>query len=503
MSGRLAVVDVSKRFATQRVLSDVSLDVEAGQVHALVGHNGSGKSTLVKILAGYHAAERGARAWVDGEPFKLGDPDAAYERGLRFVHQDLGLVEGLDAVDNIFLGNVYPRNRWGRIDWTQARREAAAVLEELGYSIDVRRPVGALSLAQRTGVALARALYQRGRKARLLVLDEATSALPSTAVSHLFQVIRRLTRRGLSVVYISHNLEEVLAIGDWVTVLRDGHVVAVEDVAALDEARLVERMVGSPIPLSAGAARSPSSAEVPALRVRELSAGAIRGLDLDVAVGEIVGVTGVAGSGRDELAAALFGSEPRRGEVAVLGRRVPPGRPDRSIALGLGLLPTDRGRNGLFPEMSVRDNLTLPILPTRAGRLLLDKRREADADTWLDELGIRPRDPTRRMRELSGGNQQKVLLARWLRARPKVLILDEPTQGVDVETVDHIHRLIQQAAAEGMSFVVCSSDTEELRELSDRIVVLYRGREQCQLTGPDITREAIDTAALMFTEVAS
>jgi ribose transport system ATP-binding protein len=493
---QLEVGGVDMSFGPQQVLHDVGLHVRAGEVHALVGHNGSGKSTMIKVLAGIHTPEPGAVVRVHGRPIPPSDPQAAYDAGLRFVHQDLGLVDSLDAVDNVLFGATYPRRRFRRIDWRAARSAVAALVDELGYRLDVRSPVARLSLADRTGVALARALYEPRGRARVVLFDETTAALPARGVDRLFDAIRRLVARGLGVVYISHRLEEIFRIADRVTVLRDGRVVAVESVAALSERRLIELMVGRGLDRSNGR-RAATSSRQAILRVRGLRSRRIRRADLDVHEGEIVGVAGLDGSGREDLAPALFGSIPRRGDVSVRRVPVPAGRPDLAIRFGIGLLPSDRLRNGLFHRMTVRENLTMPDMPVVFGRGPLDRRREAAiAVDWLERLDVRPRRPEVPVAALSGGNQQKLLLARWLRLKPQVLVLDEPTQGVDVGAVDRIYAMVRSSADEGTSVVVCSSDADELALLCDRVVVFGAGEVRDELAGEELNRHAIDTAVL-------
>jgi len=496
----LRVTGVSKRFAGQPALEDFTLTLEPGQVHALVGHNGSGKSTFVKLLCGFHRPEAGAEAWVGDEAFVLGDAQAARRAGLRFVHQDLGLVGSLPVVDNVVLGEVYPTRRLRTIDWAVARRQVADLLADLGYDIDPRRPVDRLSLIERTGVAIARALRD-GENARVLVLDEPTAALPADAVERLFAVVRRLRDQGLAILYISHHLDEVSAIADQVTVLRDGRKVATRQVNGLPEDELVELIVGHTVEQQSRPPEPPSPPiGTAALSVRDLRAGALRRLDLDVAPGEVVGVAGVAGSGRDDLAGALFGAAPRLGTVSVAGRVIPAERPEAAISSGLGLLPADRAHTGLVPNLGVAQNLTLARLEASCRGLLLRRRRErCDSLAWLERLDVRPCDPSKPIEQLSGGNQQKVLLGRWLRAGVDVLIVDEPTQGVDVGSVEQIHELIRARARRGTAFVVCSSDTDELVRLCHRVVVLNRGLVVDELRGAAIGRDAIDRLCLRTT----
>ncbi|TDW24218.1 sugar ABC transporter ATP-binding protein [Kribbella kalugense] len=493
----LEVAAVSKRFGTHLVLDDLDLTVRPGEVHALVGHNGSGKSTLVKILAGFHQPERGARGRVNGSGFTLGDVRSARTAGLRFVHQDLGLVETMSALDNVTLGHPYPHRQFGAIDWPRARKEAGALLASLGYDIDPRTPVCELSLADRTGIAIARALRGSTTGGRILVLDEPTAALPATGVHELFEVVTRLSASGAGVLYISHHLDEVFTIADRVTVLRDGRQVATRPTSEIDESQLVELMIGHDVRLHRRHSPAPRARRA-ALRVQDLGASQLSGIDFQIKPGEIVGVAGVAGSGRDELASALFGTAPRRGEVVLDGKPLPAGRPDLSIRRGLGLLAADRAVTGLVPTMSVRQNLTLPKLrSSRRGLFLSRRTEEHESARWLDQLGVKLRHSSQPITELSGGNQQKVLLGRWLRAGPAVLILDEPTQGVDVGAIESIYTVIREHAERGTAYLVCSSDADELISLCDRILVLRRGRIAAELSGDDLRRDVVDRACLI------
>lgn len=488
---------VSKTFGAQQALQDFEFDVRGGEVHALVGHNGSGKSTFVKALAGYHRPDPGAWAAVDDEQFELGSSAAATAAGLRFVHQDLGLVEALSAVDNFFLGVPYPKRANHLIDWHAARDATAEAIGRLGFNFDPSLPVAALSPTQRTGLAIARALHGKGAGGRVLVLDEPTAALPGPEVESLFAAIRRLQREGIAIIYISHHLEEVFAIADRVTVLRDGKRVTTSAVSELDETRLVELIVGDAVRAAAGARRFARTDEAPALQLSGFSGRRIHRLDLDVAAGEIVGVAGVDGSGREELAPTVFGALPRGGEVAVGGKHVPALRPDAAVACAMGYVPADRAGDGALVGMTVSQNLTVARLRTRLQGLLLDSRAEdGEAVSWSDRLGLKPARPDAPVEILSGGNQQKVVVARWLRLSPHVLVLDEPTKGVDVGAVAAIWSLIAEAADGGSGVLVCSSDTEELALYCDRVIVLARGAVVGEFRGDELTAERIDALAL-------
>jgi ribose transport system ATP-binding protein len=491
------VQHVAKTFGAQQALRDFDFEVRGGEVHALVGHNGSGKSTFVKVLAGYHSPDAGASAVVDDVEFELGSPVAATAAGLRFVHQDLGLVEALSAVDNYFLGALYPTRSNQLIDWHAARDATAEALGSLGFDFDPSLPVRALSPTQRTGLAIARALYGQGSGGRVLVLDEPTAALPGPEVESLFAAVRTLKRQGIATIYISHHLEEVFAIADRVTVLRDGERVTTCSVSELDEARLVELIVGDAASAAAGARRFERTGGPPALQLDDLSSRRIHGVDLEVAAGEIVGVAGVDGSGREAVAPAVFGAVPRDGDVTVCGQRVPALRPDAAVAARMGYVPADRAADAVLAGMTVSQNLTVAGVRTRLRGLLLDARGESDeAESWAARLGLKPARPDAPIEILSGGNQQRVVVARWLRLAPRALVLDEPTKGVDVAAVAAIWSLIAEAADNGAGVLVCSSDTGELALYCDRVIVLARGEVVGEFSGDELTGETIDALAL-------
>lgn len=492
----LAVTGVSKVFDGHRALDSLAFDVGPGEVHALVGHNGSGKSTFVKVLSGFHTPERGYQANTAGEPLALGNARAAHDAGLRFVHQELGLVDHLSVVDNVILGSAFPTRRLGRIDWKRASQLVDEQLEQLGYVLDVRRPVGELSPIHRTAVAIARALHG-DISPHTLVLDEPTAALPTSGVTGLFDVIRRLRSRGIGIIYISHHLDEVFEIADRVTVLRDGRQVATRPIEELDTDRLIELIVGANVDLGTTRGTTVRGSGAAVLEIRDVRAAGLNGVNFEVGAGEIVGVAGIAGSGRDTLAGTIFGAVPRSGSVTVMGNVVRPERPGHSIKAGLGYIGANRAATGLIPYLSIRENLTLTRLDGALRGFFLSPRREArDVVPWLKRVDIRPADPEKRADQLSGGNQQKVLLARWLRSLPRLLLIDEPTQGVDVGAVERVYQVVRQAAENGTAFLVSSSNSDELASLCHRVLVLNRGRIAAELSGDALTREAIDHACL-------
>jgi ribose transport system ATP-binding protein len=494
---KLAVRGVCKTFGSQRVLTNLNLDVWAGEVHVLVGHNGSGKSTFVKLLAGFHEPDPGSLARVGEERFELGSAAAAERAGLRFVHQDLALIETLDAVDNVYLGAPFPTRGGGRIDWPGARRETERLLASLGFDFDVSRPVRGLSMTQRTGVAIARALLPREAPSQVIVLDEPTAALPAHDVERLFGVIRLLQRQGLGILYISHHLEEVFGLGDTVTVLRDGVTVTTARPVELDESELVELMVGRSAQRQPGTAPAIRVSGDVVLEVRGLSAGVLEQIDFEIRGGEVLGVAGIDGSGRPDLASAIFGGTDRSGEMRLAGTAISPLRPDIAVRHGIALVPADRAGEAAFATLSITDNLTLPRITTRLrGLLVAGAVQDAETMSWSERLAVRPLRPDATFATLSGGNQQKVVLARWLRLSPKLLILDEPTKGVDVGAVVSIWELIGEAAADGAAVLVCSSDAGELATYCDRVLVLRRGRVAAELAGDELNADRLDALAL-------
>ena len=497
----LRITGLTKTFPGQRALDNVDLEIAPGEIHALVGQNGSGKSTVVKVLAGYHEPDDGAVAEVAGVPFELGSSTAALDAGLRFVHQDLGLVETMSVSDNFRmtrrLRSLAPLRRG------DDRADARRALEALGYAIDPTAPIAALAESERTAVGVARALDGAGEDGRfpLLVLDEATAALPGPEVSRLFGALRRVAAAGTAVLFISHYLDEVLSIADRVTVLRDGKRVATTPVSELTHEGLANLMLGRQLVAEAAAHTRldapPEGAEA-VLSLRGVGGAELAPFNLDVQPGEVVGIAGLTGSGRDELASLLSGRRVRTGEVHVGGRLIPPHRPRSAIDAGLCAVPADRANDALFRMETVRENLTIADLkPFWSGGRLRKRDETAHAALWVQELDVRPARTDAIIGELSGGNQQKVVMARWFRCTPRVLVLDEPTQGVDVGSKADIHRLVDLATSRGTATIVCSSDSAELERLCSRVIVLQRGVVIAELRGDEITSERIEETQLL------
>jgi ribose transport system ATP-binding protein len=492
----LTVHGLSKTFVGTRALDSVDFELRAGEIHALVGQNGCGKSTLIKVLAGYHPADPGARIHVAGRAADVHDAAASRAAGFRFVHQDLGLVETLDAVENLMLGRAVATGFGRRIRWDAERQDVERRMRMLGYGFDVRRPVAELGAAERTGIAIARALWD-WENARVLVVDEPTAALPREEVKILFEALRRVRQAGLGVIYVSHRLDEIFAIGDRVTVLRDGRRVGTWPVAGLDQDRLVSLMIGDERLRPARTASSRGGHGV-ALEARGLCGTVVDNVDLRARRGEVLGIAGLTGSGREEILPLLFGALPRAGDVLVDGRPVPPS-PRGAMAAGLALVPADRRGDGAVLAFSVRENCVLTDLRRHTSRFgYLNRAGErGEVEDWMSELDIRPRRPEAVFRTLSGGNQQKVVLAKWLRRKPAVLLLDEPSQGVDVGAKAIIHTLARDVAAGGSCVVIASSDDSELCDTCDRVLVMRDGRiaatvEADRLTAEEIGRLQLD-----------
>jgi ribose transport system ATP-binding protein len=491
MTALLEIRGMSKSFPGTRALESVDMEIAGGEIHALVGQNGSGKSTLIKILAGFHAPESGSVVRVDGDEVELGHPAAARNAGLRFVHQDLALVESLSVVENLALGRGFETGVGGRILWRAERRSARDMLGSLGFDVDVRRPVGELTAAERTGVAIARALWEWEDGARVLVLDEPTATLPKAEVEILFESVRRVRERGVGVLYVSHRLDEVFSIADRVSVLRDGRKVGTYETRDLDEKKLIGLMLGAAITRAVSSASAPAGHTV--LKARGLCGAVLADVDFEARAGEVVGFAGLTGSGREELLPLLFGAHARNGTVHVGEDLVAPGSPQEAIRQGMSLVPADRLKQGGVFEMSVRSNMTLTGLSELRGPggAIRKRREKREVSDWLNRLDVRPHDPDLRLATLSGGNQQKVVIAKWLRMRPRVLLLDELTQGVDVGAKAMIHALIRQAAEAGTAVVLASSDDEEICDLCDRAYVLREGRIAAELSQREMTIDEV------------
>ncbi|SEL17502.1 sugar ABC transporter ATP-binding protein [Streptacidiphilus jiangxiensis] len=491
----LETAGIGKSFAGVHALRGVDLTLHAGQVHALIGENGAGKSTLIKVITGVHRPDAG-RLRFGGQEREFRSPSEAQKAGISTIYQEVNLVPMMSVARNLFLGRE-PR-RFGLLDVRRMNREAGRVLAEYGVEVDVTRPLQTLGLGAQQMVALARAVQV---EARVVIMDEPTSSLEPREVETLFSVIRGLTARGIAVVYVSHRLDELYAICDRVTVLRDGRVVHSGELAGLDRLELVSLMLGREQSVvrdkgttAFGAGRRSRAGGTPALRARGLSVRhRVHDVSFDVHPGEVVGLGGLLGAGRSETAKAVVGAlGAGAGSVEVAGRPLARRSPAAAIRAGVVLLPEDRKVEGIVPNLSVRENIVLAALPTlsRAG-IVSRARQDEIVDRFVQRLRIKTSGPDQKVSDLSGGNQQKVLLARWLCLDPEVLLLDEPTRGIDVGAKAEVQALIDELASDGLGVLLISSDPEELIEGSDRVVVLKDGAVVGELTGEQVSEEGL------------
>jgi ABC-type sugar transport system ATPase subunit len=492
----LRVTRLSKTFPGTRALIDASIEIGQGEVHALVGQNGSGKSTLIKVLAGYHQPDAGAIAELNGELFACGH---TVPGGLRFVHQDLGLVLELSAMDNLALRSGFISGTAGRIRWREQERETNRILDRFSIDLDIHRPLAEATPVQRTVVAIAGALQgdQPGERGGVLVLDEPTAVLPHDEVERLLAMVDEIRWAGTSVLYVSHRLDEIFEIADRVTVLRAGRVVATLPVAEVDKRSLAKLMVGEDVDpdYRAPVAARPNSPVV--LELREVSGRQLRDVDLDVHQGEILGIAGLAGAGVLELPYLIAGylRYPATGKIRLPRRLAAWTDVSRARDLGVALVPADRAGEAIISEFSVSENLSLAVLGGLASRGRLSRARERElVDRWTRQLSIVAAGPQAPISTLSGGNQQKIVVARCLARDPELLVLSEPTAGVDIGTRVAIYELIAQLARDGLTVVVASSDLGDLLAMCTRVVVLSHGRVTAEFGADGLTEHALVSA---------
>jgi ribose transport system ATP-binding protein len=491
---RLELRGVRKRYDATLALRDVDLTIEAGEVHALAGENGAGKSTLIKVLGGAVRRDAGTIA-LDGEPVELATPLEARAAGIRVVYQEFSLVPTVSVTENVLLGQMPSGARGLWIDWRDAHRRAAEAIASLGFEVpDVRRPVGALPVSQRQMVEIAKALLERPR---ILILDEPSAVLSSRDLERLFSAIRSLRQGGGTVIYVSHRLDEVFTIADRITVLKDGARVGTVPAGQIDQQGLVRMMVGRSLG-EVFPERAASGPSAPVLVVRGLSRRrAFHDVSLELSPGGIVGVSGLVGSGRTELVRAIAGADrPDGGEMTLGGEPYRPPSPAGGLRAGVAMLSEDRARDGLLPAMSVRDNVSLASYG-RMSRLGVLKRRvqEALVGEQVRELNVRAPSVEAPVRRLSGGNQQKAMVGRWLLRGARVLLLDEPTRGVDVGAKAEIYRIMAGLARRGMALLLVSSELPEILGMSDRILVMRGGRIVARFQRGEATEERLLAAA--------
>jgi ABC-type sugar transport system ATPase subunit len=495
----LKIIGISKTFPGQKALSDVSFEVKAGEVYSLVGQNGSGKSTLIKILSGFHHADPGGAIFVKGQLVSGGSSRSS--SSMHFIHQDLGLIPTLTTVENLSLGHPIETGVLGALRRRTEVKKAQQQLAGLGAEFDVNVPISRLEPAERTLVAVARALEGWEDSEQLLVLDEPTAALHTKEADLLFSAVEKVTSRGAGVIFVSHRLSEVLEISDRVGILRDGALIAEYEAGDIGHEDLVTALAGRKVDDLYATPPPPGSKIV--LSTRQLSGRTITGLGFDLYEGEILGVTGILGSGREELPELLFGAGAHRsGTVNLDGRDLPARLSIKAgIRRGLAYVPADRAARGAILTMPLRENVTLPLLRNlwRAGGL--DRGRERrEVDDWIRRVQVQPPKAERNLAEFSGGNQQKAVLAKWLRTEPKVLLLDEPTQGVDVGAKATIYHLLADVAASGTAILISSAEAKDLAEVCDRVLVLRGGTIAAELSNENLTelrliRESLTSVA--------
>lgn len=484
---------IGKAFAGVQALKGVSFELRAGEVHALIGENGAGKSTLIRVMTGAVEPDSGTLT-VSGQVVPRNDPSTARALGIAAIYQQPSLFPDLSVAENI----VWPlegASPWRRVNWKARKRRAKELIERAGGTIDPESIAGTLSMPEQQIVEIAKAL---GADARVLIMDEPTSSLTDREVNSLFRVIGTLRAQGAGIVYISHRLEEISAIADRVTVLRDGETIATRNAREVDRAELIEMMVGRPV-ASIVSKRGVELGQI-ALELRRVSnrAAGLHDVSLAVRSGEILGLAGLVGSGRTQLAETIFGLTPAdSGEIRVGGESVPITSPARATQLGIGYVPEDRRQHGVVLEMTIAANTSLANLRRVSRWGCIDEARECElAQQYVNQLRIKTPSVQMVTGYLSGGNQQKVALARWLAIDPKILILDEPTQGVDVGSKAEIHNLMEEMAARGFAIVMISSELPEILHMSDRIAVMHAGRIAGILSGNEATQQKLLTLAL-------
>ncbi|MEW5960644.1 MAG: sugar ABC transporter ATP-binding protein [Chloroflexota bacterium] len=484
----LQLKKILKDYPGVRAVNYASLELLPGEVHALVGENGAGKSTLIKIMAGVVQPDEG-EIWLNGSPVHLHNGSEAYRLGLSFIHQERNLAPYLSGAENIFLGRAYPQNKWGGIDWSALYAQAQQILAQLGVHIPVDVPVRRLSSGDQAMISIGRAF---AGEAAIFVMDEPTASLTDEEIHHLFRVIRYLRAQGHTILYVSHRLEEIFQICDRVTIMRDGWVVSTHKITEIDQAEMIRLMIGRELthhyPPPAAAAGPPL------LRVEGLYGKRVQNISFTVHAGEILGLAGLVGAGRTDILRMLYGAEPvERGEIWLGQTRIQPGHPAEAISQGIVLVPEERRSQGLVLNRSIRNNITLPHLKNLAWRgFILNPRRERTVSQRVSQLvRLKASSSSQKVSQLSGGNQQKVVFARWLVDDARLLLLDEPSRGVDVGARYEIYRLIRDLTAKGVGILLVSSDLNELLGLADRLLVLREGRKMAELNAKGLDQETV------------
>lgn len=492
MTPYIELKNVCKKFAGVNALQNVSLAVNLGEVHALVGENGAGKSTLIKIISGFHQPTSG-QCFVEGNEVQISTPAVALKLHIGVVYQELSVVDNLSVAENIFFGRL-PHNKFGQVQWKKLYQDAQEILDRIGLNIPVRRKVGSLGTAQKQLVEIARCLSQNPR---FIIMDEPTSSLAPKEIANLLEIIRRLKSQNVGILYISHKLDEVFAISDQITVLRDGQHIATKAASELDEAKLISLMVGRT--LSTERMRTTCATDEMAFEVKNLTTDQVRDISFYVRKGEIIGFNGLMGAGRTELAKGLFGADRRlSGEILLDGKPIPKNSMTESVRHGLGFIPESRKEEGIFQNFSVLQNLTISSLSAMAHMGFTDRKAEAEvSEKYRKAIRIKTPSIHQRIVNLSGGNQQKVIIARWLaKSNLKVLIVDEPTRGIDVGAKAEIYNLLDELAKSGLAVIIMSSEMQEILNVCDRIYVMKQGRIADEYAIEDATQEKLLSSAI-------
>jgi len=488
----IELVGIAKQFGAVQALRGVDLTLYSGEVHALVGENGAGKSTLVKILAGVYRPDMGSMK-IDGKAVELHNPAQARNAGIAVIQQEPTLFPDLNVAENVFMGR-HPRDRFGRVDWKRMYQEVEHLLASLDVRLNVYTPVEGLSVAEQQLVEIAKAL---SFDSRVLIMDEPTAALSAHEVQELFVITKRLRERGVAILFVSHRLEEIFEIADRVTVFRDGAWVSTAPIGELTVDEIIRQMVGRELGTLYPKRDVEPGEEI--LAVKHLTRrGVFEDVSFQVRRGEILGFAGLVGAGRTEIARVIFGIDRAdAGEIRIGGKRVQINSPKAAMHHGIAYVPEDRREHGLIMEFSIARNMTLPVLLRQASHLgLLSPRREhAIAQDYSKQLQVRSSGIDQLVRALSGGNQQKVVLAKWLITKPAVLILDEPTRGIDVGSKAEVHRIVSELAGKGLAIMLISSDLPEVLAMADRVLVIHEGYITAEFTHMDVDQEKVMFAA--------
>ena len=488
----LSVSNLHKSLIGNHILQGIDLTVQQAEIHALMGGNGSGKSTLIKCLSGYWTIDKGTIR-VNGDPLQPGRGQIA------FVQQDLGLIQSLSVAENISLGVGYKTGPLGNIKWREMMAGAAELLASLGHSgIDPRAEIRSLNLVQRTAVAIARATQSLNDGARLLVLDEPTAALPATEIGALFETLERLRATGIGMLYVSHHLSEVFRLCDRISVLREGRLIATKDTGDTSEAAVVELMLGKKLQKTVKTGTKAQNVAESVLTMTGVCGQRIRDINLCIRKGEVVGLTGLQGSGCTELAEIMFGAQLcQAGAMGLDGRPVVFAHPSEAVAAGIGLVTEDRHGNGSFAELSLGENMTATDLRRFFRWGWLNKKSEtAEVDGLVAQFDVQPANGRRRFSSFSGGNQQKAILAKWMRLSPKLLICDQPDIGVDIGSKNAIYAALREAAAKGAAVIVISNQHDDLAAICDRVLIMRSGRIVAEVSGEDATEHQISLATI-------